>query len=490
MAAQRPGTPRKKDQTVNLETLGMEIGNKPPQAPDVEEAVLGAMLLEPSCVDLAMEELTPSCFYDPKHRMIFEAMSRLVTDHTSVDIITVSSELKAQGNLEAVGGTVVLANLSEKVGSAAHIEYYVKILKQKTIQRDLISASYDILRDSFDDSIKVDDLIDKAQSKVYDAIQSNVRREVQDIGSLINIAMSDIQEMQGNTGLNGVPSGFYSIDRITMGWQKSDLIILAARPSVGKTAFSLNLARNAAVDHHMAVAFFSLEMSAIQLVKRLITSESGLSADKIKGGAKLEDYEWEQLEYKLKALSKAPLYIDDTPGLPLMEVRTKAKNLVKNKGVRLIIVDYLQLMQGPAELKGLREQEVAAVSRTLKATAKELDVPIIALSQLSRQAVQRQGSGGKPQLSDLRESGSIEQDADMVIFIHRPDFVGLSENPEDKEKTQIIIAKHRNGETCDIDMLFKSEQIRFVELDDSLDMRAGSMTIDSAMNTMVNNEFQ
>ena len=490
MAAQRPGTPRKKDQTVNLETLGMEIGNKPPQAPDVEEAVLGAMLLEPSCVDLAMEELTPSCFYDPKHRMIFEAMSRLVTDHTSVDIITVSSELKAQGNLEAVGGTVVLANLSEKVGSAAHIEYYVKILKQKTIQRDLISASYDILRDSFDDSIKVDDLIDKAQSKVYDAIQSNVRREVQDIGSLINIAMSDIQEMQGNTGLNGVPSGFYSIDRITMGWQKSDLIILAARPSVGKTAFSLNLARNAAVDHHMAVAFFSLEMSAIQLVKRLITSESGLSADKIKGGAKLEDYEWEQLEYKLKALSKAPLYIDDTPGLPLMEFRTKAKNLVKNKGVRLIIVDYLQLMQGPAELKGLREQEVAAVSRTLKATAKELDVPIIALSQLSRQAVQRQGSGGKPQLSDLRESGSIEQDADMVIFIQRPDFVGLSENPEDKEKTQIIIAKHRNGETCDIDMLFKSEQIRFVELDDSLDMRAGSMTIDSAMNTMVNNEFQ
>ena len=490
MAAQRPGTPRKKDQTVNLETLGMEIGNKPPQAPDVEEAVLGAMLLEPSCVDLAMEELTPSCFYDPKHRMIFEAMSRLVTDHTSVDIITVSSELKAQGNLEAVGGTVVLANLSEKVGSAAHIEYYVKILKQKTIQRDLISASYDILRDSFDDSIKVDDLIDKAQSKVYDAIQSNVRREVQDIGSLINVAMTDIQEMQGSTGLNGVPCGFYSIDRITMGWQKSDLIILAARPSVGKTAFSLNLARNAAVDHHMAVAFFSLEMSAIQLVKRLITSESGLSADKIKGGAKLEDYEWEQLEYKLKALSKAPLYIDDTPGLPLMEFRTKAKNLVKNKGVRLIIVDYLQLMQGPAELKGLREQEVAAVSRTLKATAKELDVPIIALSQLSRQAVQRQGSGGKPQLSDLRESGSIEQDADMVIFIQRPDFVGLSENPEDKEKTQIIIAKHRNGETCDIDMLFKSEQIRFVELDDSLDMRAGSMTIDSAMNTMVNNEFQ
>ena len=489
MPDQKNRSYRKKEQAVNLDALGLEMGNIPPQALDAEESVLGAMLLEPSCVDEAMEELTPNCFYDQHHRMIFEAMSSLVTEHVAVDLITVSNRLKADGRLAEIGGAVALADLSQKVGAAANMEFYIKILKQKTIQRDLISASYDILRDSFDDSIKVDDLIDKAQSKVYDAIQSNVRREVQDIGSLINEAMTDIQEMQGNTGLNGVPSGFYSIDRITMGWQKSDLIILAARPSVGKTAFSLNLARNAAVDHHMAVAFFSLEMSAIQLVKRLITSESGLPADKIKGGAKLEDYEWEQLEYKLKALSKAPLYIDDTPGLPLMEFRTKAKNLVKNKGVRLIFVDYLQLMQGPAELKGMREQEVAAISRTLKATAKELDVPIIALSQLSRQAVQRQGGGGKPQLSDLRESGSIEQDADMVLFIHRPDFVGLSENPEDKEKTQIIIAKHRNGETCDIDMLFKSEQIRFVELDDTLDIRAESMTIDSAMNTMVNNEF-
>lgn len=486
MPEQRQRTTRKKDQQVDLDNLGLELGNKPPQALDVEEAVLGAMLLEPSCVDEALEELTPSSFYDQKHRMIFEAMSSLVNEHTSVDIITVSTKLKETGNLEEIGGAVVLANLSEKVGSPAHIEYYIKILKQKTIQRDLIKASCEILKDSYDDSVKVDELIDKAQTKVFDAIQSNVRKEVQDIGHIINTAMSDIQEMQNNTGLNGVPSGFVSVDRITMGWQKSDLIILAARPSVGKTAFSLNLARNAAVDHHMAVAFFSLEMSAIQLAKRLMITESGLSADKIKGGTKLESYEWEQLEYKLKALSKAPLYIDDTPGLQLMEFRTKAKNLVKNKKVRLIIVDYLQLMQGPSELKGMREQEVAAISRTLKATAKELDVPIIALSQLSRQAVQRQGGGGKPQLSDLRESGSIEQDADMVLFIHRPDYIGLSENPEDKEKTQIIIAKHRNGETCDIDMLFKSDQVKFVEMDDALDVRAESMTFDSAMN----NEFE
>ncbi len=497
MPSQRSGGTRRKEQPADLDKIGLEIGNKPPQALDVEEAVLGAMLLEPECVDKALEDLSASCFYDPKHKMIYEAMTALVSEHTSVDIITVSAKLRQLSNLESVGGTVALANLSEKVGSAAHIEYYIKILKQKTIQRDLITASYDILRDSYNDAISVDDMIDNAQSRIYDAIQSNVRKEVQDIGSLINTAMDSIQSKQGSNGLSGVPSGFPSLDAVTMGWQPSDLIILAARPSVGKTAFSLNIARNAAVDHHMPVAFFSLEMAAIQLANRLITSESGLHPDKIKGGVKLEDYEWQQLEYKLRALSKAPLYIDDTPSLPLMEFRTKAKSLVKNKGVRLIVIDYLQLMQGPAELKGLREQEVAAISRTLKATAKELNVPIIALSQLSRNAVQRQGSGGKPQLSDLRESGSIEQDADMVIFIHRPDYIGLSENEGDKEKTQIIIAKHRNGETRDIDMRYKGEQLRFVEEDDTLDMRA--VTIDSAMNmdsgmddagSVMSNEFE
>ncbi|MCQ2150825.1 MAG: replicative DNA helicase [Bacteroidales bacterium] len=474
----------KKDSQVNLNSIGLEMGNKPPQALDVEEAVLGAMLLEPTCVDLAMEELVSQSFYDPRHKMVFEAMTALVLDHTSVDIITVSAKLKQQGNLEAVGGSVMLANLSEKVGSAAHMEYYIKILKQKAIQRDLIKASYEILKDSFDDSISVDDLMDNAQSKVYAAIQSSTKKEVQEIGALINEALGGLQDQQTSTGLSGVPSGFVSLDRITMGWQKSDMIILAARPSVGKTAFALNLARNAAVEHHFPVAFFSLEMSAVQLAKRLMVSESGLSADKIKGGVKLEDYEWEQLEYKLKNLTKAPIYIDDTPSMPVMEFRTKAKNLVKNKQVALIIVDYLQLMQGPAELRGMREQEVAAISRTLKQTAKELNIPIIALSQLSRAAVQRTGGSGKPQLSDLRESGSIEQDADMVLFIHRPDYIGLSDDPAAKENTQIIIAKHRNGETADIDMLFKSEQIRFMELSDALDAQALQQSaFDSAMNS-------
>ncbi len=478
-----PDASRKKSrpsEPVNLESL---MGNRPPQATDVEEAVLGAMLVEPSTIDESMEELSASCFYDPKNRMIFEAMSELVNEHASIDLVTVSEKLRSKGNLEAVGGPVVLASLSQNIGAAAHIEYYIKILKQKTIQRDLITASYEILKQSFDESTNVDDLIDNAQTKVFAAIQNNVKRDVQDIGSIINSVLDNLQELQSQSGLSGVPSGFPTIDRVTQGWQRSDLIILAARPSVGKTAFALNIARNAAVESNMPVAVFSLEMSADQLGKRLITTESGLSGEKIKGGLKLEQYEWVQLEDTLKRLAKAPLYIDDTPGIPIMEFRTKAKRLVKQKGVRLIVVDYLQLMQGPVELRGLREQEVAAISRTLKATAKELDIPIIALSQLSRNAVQRTGGTGKPQLSDLRESGSIEQDADMVLFIHRPDFVGMSDNPEDKEKAILVIAKHRNGEVGDIEMKYKASQVKFVEPDQSLDVYASRGPVASAANS-------
>lgn len=471
---------RKKDQAVSLEALGLEMGNKPPQALDFEEAVLGALLVEPNCVDEVLEELSPASFYDPRNRMIFEAMLSLTRDHVALDLLPVSQRLKELGNLEAVGGPVRLAELSQKIGAASQIEYFVKIIKQKKIQRDLITASLDILKKSYDESVNVDDLVDSAQSKVYEAIQSNTRSEVQEIGSIINIALERIEEMQTQTGLSGVPSGYVSIDKITQGWQASDLIILAARPSVGKTAFSLNILRNAAVDHNMPVAIFSLEMPKIQLVMRLLVTESGLPADKIKGGSKLESYEWEQLQVKIKRLSSSPIYVDDTPSLPIMEFRTKAKRLVNTKGVRLIVVDYLQLMQGPPELRGLREQEVAAISRTLKATAKELNIPIIALSQLSRNSVQRTNSNGKPMLSDLRESGSIEQDADMVIFVHRPDFVGLSENPEEREKTQIIIAKHRNGEIGEIDMRFKSDQIRFVEIEDNLVSQVSEIA--SAMN--------
>ena len=483
MAEERKRRSSRRNDSVDLEMLGLEVGNKPPQALDVEEAVIGSMLIEPNCVDEAMEELTPSCFYDEKHRMIFGAISALVNEHSSVDVLTVTQKLKSQGNLEIIGGPVALARLSQKVGAAAHVEYYIKILKQKCIQRELITASYDILRKAYDETVNVDDLIDISQTKIFAAIQNNVKRDVQEIGSVYNQAINDIERLQETTGISGVPSGYRSIDDITFGWQPSDLIILAARPSVGKTAFVLNIARNAAVQYNMPVAFFSLEMPSIQLVKRLMVTESGLSADKIKGGQKLADYEWKQLEEKCKNLAKSPLYIDDTPSLPVMEFRSKVKRLVKQKGVRLVIVDYLQLMQGPSELRGMREQEVAAISRTLKATAKEMNVPIIALSQLSRNAVQRTGGNNRPQLSDLRESGSIEQDADMVIFIHRLDYQGLSENVEDKGKTQIIIAKHRNGEIADIDMMFKASEVKFVEMQETLVSQAERMSaVPSRMN--------
>ena len=457
------------------------MGNKPPQALDVEEAVIGALLIEPSCVDDSVEELTPSSFYSEKHRMIFQAIVALVNEHSSVDLLTVSQKLKEQGNFEVVGGASELAGLTQKVGAAAHIEYYIKILKQKCIQRELITASYAILKDSYDDSVNVDQLIDMAQTKIFAAIQNNVKKDVQEIGSVINQAISDIERLQESTGLSGVPSGFPSLDRVTFGWQPSDLIIVAARPSMGKTAFVMNIARNAAVDHHMPVAFFSLEMPAIQLAKRMMVSETGLSSDKIKGGTKLERYEWVQLEEKLKDLAKAPLYIDDTPSLPVMEFRSKVKRLVNQKGVRLVIVDYLQLMQGPAELKGMREQEVAAISRMLKATAKEMNVPVIALSQLSRDAVKRQGSNNRPLLSDLRESGSIEQDADMVLFIHRYDYQGLNEDASEVGKTDLIIAKHRNGEIGDIPLTFRASEVRFVDNEDAM-IAQSFVSVSSMMN--------
>ncbi len=453
---------------VDLDTLGLEMGNRPPQALDVEEAVLGAMLVEPNCIDDAIEELTPGCFYSERNRLLFEAMTRLVNSHVSIDVLTVSQQLRKDGNLEVVGGSAFLAGLSQQIGAAAHVEFYIKILKQKCIQRDLITASYSILKDAYDDKVNVDDLIDKAQSSVFSAIQDNVKTDVQEVGSVINQVMSDMERLQENPGLSGVPSGFPSLDAITLGWQASDLIIIAARPSVGKTALVLNMARHAAVDGHKPVAFFSLEMSAKQLVKRMMLSETGLASEKLKGGVKLEAYEWAQLDHQLKKLIEAPIYIDETPSLPVMEFRSKAKRLVKQKGVKLIIVDYLQLMQGPVELRAIREQEVAAISRTLKATAKELNVPVIALSQLSRRAVNREGSNSRPLLSDLRESGSIEQDADMVLFIHRYDYQGLSETPEEQGKTDLIIAKNRNGSVGEVPLMFRPSEAKFVDMADTL----------------------
>ncbi len=451
----------KKEEQVNLETL---MGTTPPQALELEQAVLGALLVEPNCVEDTLDELsTEECFYSEKHKIIYGAIRKIYGEHNPVDLLTVLSELRAQDKLEEAGGAPYLAELSSRIASAARVEYYTKVIKEKYIQRELITASYKILKTAFDDSVKMNELVDMAQTEIYKAIDSNTSKDAQSITDAINDVIANLEELQKQEGrYSGVPSGFPSLDDITLGWQASDLIILAARPSVGKTAFALNVARNAAVQN-FPVAFFSLEMPVRQLVTRMLVSESGIDGKKLKGGSKMETADWKRLEEAIVKLSKATLYIAATPSLPVMEFRSKAMRLVKQKGVRLIVVDYLQLMQGPSELRGMREQEVAAISRTLKSTAKELNVPIIALSQLSRQAVNRQGSNNRPQLSDLRESGSIEQDADMVLFIHRLDYQGLAEGEVKPGETKLIIAKHRNGEVGDVDLVFRASEARFVD---------------------------
>ena len=456
--------PKKKE--ISLDAIGMEAGKVPPQAVDVEEAVLGAMMIEPNCVPDVLDAISADCFYKEANRKVFMAISSLSSDHQPVDIYTVSEELKRQGSLEEIGGPYYLSLLSSRVGAAAHVDFHVKILLQKYIQRELITISAEMQRDSFDDSIPVDDLLDNSQSKLFELAEKNMKRATLPVQDVIKDTVAEIEANQDRTdGLSGLPSGYTGIDKITLGWQASDLVIVAARPAMGKTAFVLTMARNMAVDHRIPVAFFSLEMSAKQLVKRLLVSETGLSSEKIRGGKKLLDYELVQLHERIKDLTAAPLFIDDTPSISVYELRSKARRLVRNAGVKLIIIDYLQLMTGPPELRGMREQEVSNISRSLKAVAKELDIPVIALSQLSR-AVETRGGNKRPQLSDLRESGAIEQDADIVMFIHRPEYYGTESENSVQGEAQVIIAKHRNGSTADVSMRFRASEARFVDAND------------------------
>jgi replicative DNA helicase len=450
------------------ESAALESGKKPPQAIDMEEAVLGALMIEKGAIVDIQGLLVPESFYLETHTKIYESIISLASRHEAIDIYTVATELKRNGNLEFVGGAYYLSQLSGKIGSAAHIEYHAKIVAQKYIQRRLIEISSEIQRESFDDKTDVNDLLDSAQQKIFEIAERNMRNEAKPISSVIEktIEEMEIASARGD-GFSGVPSGFTSLDRITSGWQPSDLIIVAARPSMGKTAFVLSMARSIAVDFNRGVAFFSLEMPAVQLVKRLMISETGLSSEKIKNG-KLETHEWRQLETKIQSLSEAPLYIDDTPALSIFEFRSKARRLVQNHKIELIIIDYLQLMTGPPETNNMREQEVSAISRSLKAIAKELNVPIIALSQLNR-AVEMRAGNKRPQLSDLRESGAIEQDADLVAFIHRPEYYGFIEDENGNSLigiAEIILAKHRNGAVGDVRLKFRREEAKFYDLED------------------------
>lgn len=449
-----------------------DFGKLPPQALEVEEAVLGALMIESDAFSRISEILrTPDCFYKITHRKIFQAIKTLAAENKPIDMLTVKDQLLKDEALEEVGGLYAIAALTEKVATAAHLEEHANIIAKKYLARRMILISSEIQADAFDPSKEVEEVIQEAEGKIFDISQTNHKKDVLSIGEVIPAAIRRIEEASKNTGLTtGIESGFYKLDKITSGWQRSDLIIMAARPAMGKTAFVLTMAKNIATQG-VPVAFFTLEMSSIQLVNRLIVNAAELSGDKVKSG-KLDDNEFKELIQGISLLENLPIYIDETPSLSIMELRTKARRLVAEHGVKIIIIDYLQLMNASGMSYSNREGEVSIISRSLKALAKELDVPIIALSQLNRNVESRGGGSDnkleakKPQLSDLRESGAIEQDADMVCFIHRPEYYRITEDPNTGSNligvAQIIIAKHRNGATDDVDLFFANEYAMFV----------------------------
>lgn len=476
----------------DIKDINAEFGRVPPQATELEETVLGALMLEKGSEIQVMDILRPESFYIEAHQKIYKAIVDLSTNHEPIDIYTVTERLKKNNNLDEVGGAFYIAQLTNKVGSGAHLEFHARIIAQKYIQRELIRITSDIQNQAFDQSIDVDDLLNHSEKELFNLAYGNIKNETLKLDTVIKQAIEQIEQAsKRDDGLSGVPSGFTSLDRVTSGWQYSDMVIVAARPSMGKTAFVLSMMRNIAVNHNQPVAIFSLEMSGVQLVNRLIVGETELAGDKIKTG-NLEDYEWQQLDYKIKNLIDAPLFIDDTPAISLFELRAKCRRLKMQHNIQLVVIDYLQLMTGPPETRGNREQEVSTISRGIKAIAKELSIPIIALSQLNRSVEMRSGDK-RPQLSDLRESGAIEQDADIVIFIHRPEKFGITEDEDGNPTTglaQIIIAKHRNGEVTDVNLRFRAEFARFEEWEDSnlvplgeREMDVSGVTFSSKMNT-------
>ncbi len=446
----------------------LQHGKVPPQALDLEEAVLGALMLEKNALTAVIDILNPDVFYKDAHKHIFEAVHGLFSKSEPIDILTVSNELKNNGLLEAVGGPYYITQLTNRVASSANIEYHARILLQKFIQREMIRIGSEIIKDGFEDSTDVFDLMDKAERELFAISEKNFRRASATMQSLVREAITEIEGAKDQEGhLSGVPSGFTELDRLTGGWQKSDLIVLAARPGMGKTAFILSMARNIAVDFKRPIAIFSLEMAGAQLVTRIISGEAQLPGDKLRKG-NLEDYEWQQLNSKINNLIDAPIFIDDTPALSVFELRAKCRRLKEQHKIEMIMIDYLQLMTAGVAT-GNREQEISTISRSLKSLAKELNVPVIALSQLSR-SVETRGGNKKPMLSDLRESGAIEQDADMVCFVYRPEYYKIYED-EDGNPTQgtgeILVAKNRHGALEDIRLRFVAHFAKFQDLESS-----------------------
>ena len=467
-----------------------DFGKAPPQALDMEEAVLGAVMLEKEAVITVLEILKPECFYKEANQKIFQAVIDLNSREFPVDLYTVTEELRALGQLDSIGGPVYVTQLTSKVVSAANVDYHARIVAQKHIQRELIRASTTIQTRAFDDAEDVTELLDFSENEIFQIAEGNIRREIAPINTVIKDALKEIEEAgKREDALVGTPSGFTKLDRLTSGWQKADLVIIAARPSMGKTAFALSMARNMAVEHKRHVAVFSCEMSSIQLVNRLIVAETEIPSDKIKNG-RLNEEEWKQLDARIKKLVQAPIFIDDTPAISITELRGKCRRLMAQHKLDIVIVDYLQLMSGP-DNSGSREQEVSLISRSLKSIAKELNIPILALSQLNR-SVEMRGGSKRPLLSDLRESGAIEQDADMVVFIHRQEKFGIpafEDGSSTKGIAEIILAKNRNGPVDDVKLKFREERAQFVDLDDfdldespSMNQGVQSVTYGSKMN--------
>lgn len=452
--------------TAALDTGG---GRLPPQAVDVEQSVLGAMLIEREAIPKAIEVLPDGAFYDPRHARIYEAILSLFEKGHPVDMITLADELKRRGLLDDVGGAYFLSDLTTRVASAANVEYHARIIAEKSLLRRLIETLSAGIARAYDPTVDAFEVLDETESEIFRISETQLRRAAQSMSNVLMDTLERLEAIHGQeSGITGVPTGFRTLDNLTGGWQNSDLVIVAARPSMGKTAFALSLARNAALHQAspVGVVIFSLEMSSQQLAQRLLTSEARVDAQAARTG-RLKENDFPKLARAASRLSEARIYIDDTPGLSILELRAKCRRLKAEHDIGLVVVDYLQLMHGPTTSRNAnREQEIAQISRSLKALAKELNVPVIALSQLSR-AVETRGGDHRPQLSDLRESGSIEQDADVVAFIYRAERYGINvdENGNSTEgMSEIIVGKQRNGPIGTVHLAFVNQYARFENL--------------------------
>ena len=451
--------------------VGLPYAKIQPQATEVEKAILGALMIDKEAYVAICETLKPKSFYEPRHQKIYEAVEQLSINDKPIDVLTVTEQLTKDGTLEEVGGAAYVAELSSKVATSANIVFHSNIIAEKYLSRQLINYASTIGTKAFDETIDVKDVIMEAEQNLFEIAQTNMKKDYTSIKTLVGLSSKTMMKNSENKGdVSGISTGYYRLDYLTSGWQNSDLVIIAGRPAMGKTAFALSMAKNIAADQRIPMAFFSLEMSGEQLANRLISNVCEIEGRKILSG-QLDRAEWERFDKRINHLIEAPLYIDDTPGLSVFELKTKAHRLFREQGIKLIMIDYLQLMNASGGHFNNRQEEVSKISQSLKELARDLNIPIIALSQLNRGVDTRQGADGKrPLLSDLRESGAIEQDADMVIFVHRPEYYHIyqgSDGEDYRGKAEIIIAKHRKGAT-DIALLnFRGEYTRFENPEDS-----------------------